>query len=146
MRKKQGIMILLVLVVVWLFGYTEPYAAYTKGETVRVGIFDMEGFHSVDEDGKITGFCIDYLNVIADITGWKYEFVEVKDFFEGLALLERQEIDLIAPAMMTDTRKEAFSYSEMYFGMEYSVLLTTHNRTDLYYHDYENYNGLKVAV
>lgn len=146
MGKRQGIIILFVLIAVLLLGNTETYKAYNQGEPVRVGVFDMKGFHSVGEDGKLTGFCIDYLKVIADVTGWKYEFIRVKDFEDGLRLLENKKIDLIAPAMMTDARKEEFSYSEMYFGMEYSVLLTNHSRTDLYYHDYENYNGLKVAV
>ena len=103
-------MALMVLLLVVLFWNTESYAAYTKGEPIKVGIFDMDGFHSVDEEGNLTGFCIDYLNVIADITGWKYEFVEVKDFMEGLELLEKQELDLIAPAMMTDARKEIFDF------------------------------------
>lgn len=136
----------MVLAFVILISSAEPYKAYTKGEPVKVGIFDMEGFHSFDEDGKPIGFCIDYLNVIADATGWEYEFVEIKDFMEGLEMLENQEIDLISPAMMTDERKEAFAYSEMHFGTEYSVLLTTYDRDDLFYQDYENYNGLKVAV
>ena len=137
---------IVMMAFVMLMSDIVPYQAYTKGEPVKVGIFDMEGFHSYDEDGILTGFCIDYLNVIADVTGWEYEFVEIKDFMEGLSLLEQQELDLIAPAMMTDARKEAFSYSEMHFGMEYSVLLTTQDRDDLFYQDYANYNGLKVAV
>ena len=139
-------MMLLVLAIALLFGNAESYAAYTDEEPVRVGVFDMEGFHSFDEEGKLTGFCIDYLKVLADITGWEYEFIEIKDFMEGLTMLENKELDLIAPAMMTDARKEIFAYSEMHFGMEYTVLLTTPDRDDLYYRDYENYNGLKVAV
>lgn len=137
---------IIAIVSVFLFGNMESYAAYTEGEPVKVGIFEMDGFHSSDEEGNLTGFCIDYLHAIAGITGWEYEFVEVNDFMQGLAMMENQEIDLIAPAMMTDARKETFAYSEMHFGMEYSVLLTTQDREDLFYKDYENYNGLKVAV
>ena len=135
-----------VMALVLLLGSTEPFWAYTKGETVKVGIFEMDGFHSFDEEGELSGFCIDYLNVIADVTGWKYEFVEIKDFVDGMDMLQNKELDLIAPAMMTDARKELFAYSEMHFGMEYSVLLTTPDREDLFYQDYENYNGLKVVV
>lgn len=146
MRKYLGKIVIAMLAIMILFGNAKPYVAYTKGETIKVGVFDMDGFHSFDENGKVSGFCIDYLNVIADITGWKYEYVEIKDFMEGLSKLETKELDLIAPGMMTDARKENFSYSEMNFGMEYSVLLTTQDRDDLYYQDYENYNGIKVAA
>ncbi len=146
MGNKLRRLAIIVLAFVMLLGHTESYAAYSKGEPVKVGIFDMDGFHSFDEDGNLTGFCVDYLKVIAEINGWEYEFVEIKDFMEGLSMLETKELDLIAPAMMTDARKESFSYSEMHFGMEYSVLLTRQERDDLYYQDYENYNGLKVAA
>ncbi len=142
LRKLLGIMLALLM----LLGNVESFAADTKDEPVRVGIFDMDGFHSYDEEGNPSGFCVDYLNVIASITGWEYEFVEVKDFKEGMELLEAKELDLIAPSMMTDTRKDIFAYSESHLGMEYSVLLTTQDREDLYYEDYENYNGLKIAV
>jgi len=33
-----------------MFGVAEPYDAYQKGEKVKVGVFDMEGFHSFDEE------------------------------------------------------------------------------------------------
>lgn len=146
MGNKLRRLVVSVLVFVMLFGIVEPFAAYTEGEPVKVGVFDMEGFHSFDEEGNPRGFCVDYLNVIAGITGWEYEFVEIKDFMEGLELLEAHELDLIAPAMMMDARKELFAYSELNFGMEYSVLLTMPDRADLFYRDYKNYNGLKVAV
>lgn len=138
--------LVVVLVFTMLFGTVEPFMAYTEGEPVKVGIFDMEGFHSFDEEGNPVGFCVDYLKVIAGITGWEYEFIEIEDFMEGLELLEAKELDLIAPAMMTDARKETFAYSELQFGMEYSVMLTTPDREDLFYQDYESYNGIKVAV
>ena len=143
---KFGKVLAAILVITVLFGNAESYAAYTEGEPVKVGIFEMDGFHSSDEEGGLTGFCIDYLHAIAGITGWEYEFVEVNDFMQGLAMMENQELDLIAPAMMTDERKEKFSYSEMHFGMEYSVLLTGMDREDLFYQDYKNFNGLKVAA
>lgn len=69
MRKYLGKIVIAVLAIMILFGNAKPYAAYTKGETIKVGVFDMDGFHSFDENGKVSGFCIDYLNVIADITG-----------------------------------------------------------------------------
>lgn len=146
MGRRLGKVLAGILVFAMLFSAAEPCFAYENGERVRVGIFEMEGFHSYNEEGNLKGFCIDYLNVIAGITGWQYEFVQVKDFKDGLELLEKQEIDLIAPAMMSDDRKESFAYSDMYFGMEYTILLGRSDRDDLYYQDYKNYNGLKVAV
>lgn len=123
----------------------ESFAAEEK-RTVKVGVYEMEGFHSHNELNEMNGYCIDYLNVVSGITGWDYEYVNLTDFSEGCEKLENQEIDLLAPVMMTDARKEKYSYSELAFGTEYTVLLTTADREDLYYEDYENFGGLKVAV
>lgn len=115
-------------------------------ETIRVGVYPMEGFHAYDETGNIEGYCIDYLNVLAGVEGWEYQYVTATDFMDACNKLEAGEIDLVAPAMMTEERKEKFAYSELSFGTEYTVLVTNPERTDLYYEDHEYYNGMKVAV
>ena len=117
-----------------------------ENETIRVGIYQMEGFHAYNAYGDLEGYCIDYLNVVAGINRWTYEYVEVEDFLDGCNKLEAGELDLVAPAMMTDARKEKFAYSELNFGIEYTVLVTDKTRDDLYYEDYEHFDGLKVAV
>ena len=145
MRKRLIRVLVWVLLVCTCFGQQYVMQAAEK-ETVRVGIYQMEGFHAYTEGGELEGYCIDYLNVIAGLTGWSYEYVEIADFMEGCNKLEAGEIDLIGPAMMSDTRKEKFAYSELSFGTEYTVLVTNNDREDLYYEDYTNFGELKVAV
>lgn len=134
-----------ILIIVFCIMNCETVRA-DENKTIRVGIYQMEGFHSYNEYGDLEGYCIDYLNVVTGINRWTYEYVEVEDFLDGCNKLEAGEIDLIAPAMMTDARKEKFAYSELNFGIEYTVLVTDQARTDLYYEDYEHFNGMKVAV
>lgn len=138
---------ILVYLLLMVFCISNCDVAYAEENTViRVGVYQMDGFHSYNEKGQLEGYCIDYLNVVAGIVGWEYEYVDVADFMEGCDKLEAGEIDLIAPAMMIDARKERFEYSELSFGTEYTVLVTTSDREDLYYEDYESFDGLKVAV
>ena len=125
---------------------SQPVWANPTENSVRVGIYEMEGFHSYDEYGNPQGYCIDYLNVVAGVTGWEYEYVELADFSDGCNKLENQEIDLLAPAMMTAERKQKFLFSEIDLGTEYTVLVTTSDREDLYYEDIPSFEGLKVAV
>ena len=113
---------------------------------VRVGIFEMEGFHQYDEEGELEGYCIDYLNILSRLGNWQFEYVEVVDFMDGCNKLEQQEIDLIAPAVSTDIRRDTYAYSELSLGVEYTVLLTKADRTDLYYEDFTYFDGMKVAV
>ncbi|MBQ8627474.1 MAG: transporter substrate-binding domain-containing protein [Agathobacter sp.] len=117
-----------------------------KDRVVRVGFYHMTGFQYYDEYGELQGYCIDYLDILSSFTGWDYEYVEVADFMDGCEKLANHEIDLIAPAMMTESRKEMYDYSELDFGTEFTILVTKEGREDLYYEDYERFEGMKVAV
>lgn len=134
-----------VLLICFCLGMQEGILAAER-RTVRVGVFPMEGFHDYNEEGVLEGFCIDYLNVVAGLTGWEYEYIQMKDFIEGCEKLEAGEIDLLGPAMMLDSRKEKFAYSELPFGTEYTVLMTSKDRDDLFFEDYDTFGKLKVAV
>ena len=144
MKKLQRFLLGLIIFAISLSDLT-VYQADEK-TVVKVGVYEMEGFHYRDAYGQLVGYGIDYLNVVASITGWEYEYVEVVDFADACDKLEKKEIDLIAPAMMTEARKEKFDYSEMNFGTEYTVLVTKESRSDLYYEDFEAFDGIKVAV
>lgn len=146
MGKKLYKLLAGLLIFATCFVLGEPYMAYTEGEKVKVGIYTMDGFHYYDEDGELNGYCIDYLKVLSGLTSWEYEYVEVSDFSEGCEKLENKEIDLLAPAMMTDARKAKYAYSELSFGTEYTILVTKSDRDDLYYEDYEYFDQMKVAV
>lgn len=145
MIKRMKKVLVWVLLVCFCLGQREVIQAAEK-RTVRVGFFPMEGFHAYNEAGQLEGYCVDYLNVVAGLTGWKYEYVELEDFMDCCNKLEAGEIDIMAPAMMSEARKEKFAYSELDFGLEYTVLVTSDERSDLYYEDYANFNQMKVAV
>ena len=125
---------------------SQPVLANPIQDVIRVGVYEMEGFHSYDGYGSPQGYCIDYLNVMAGVTGWKYEYVKLSDFSEGCEMIKNKEIDLLAPVLMTQKRKNEFLFSTLNFGQEYTVLLTSADREDLYYEDYVAFEGMKVAV
>lgn len=113
---------------------------------IKVGFYHMAGFQYYDQYGVLQGYCADYLETVSSFTGWEYEFVPVEDFGDGCEKLKNHQIDLLAPAMMTEERKEIFEYTELSFGTEYTILVTRSDRDDLYYEDYDTFNRLKVAV
>jgi len=145
MRKKISKIVAMLLVAMACITNNNVVLA-DEGDVVKLAVYDMEGFHSYNEQGEAEGYCIDYLNVVAGITRWKYEYVKASDFSDACAKLEAGEVDLVAPAMMSDARKAKFTYSELDFGTEYTVLVTNNDRDDLYYEDYQNFNNLKIAV
>lgn len=145
MRKKLGKVLAILLVAISCI-MNSDVALATEGDIVKLAVYEMDGFHAQNEYGELEGYCIDYLNVIAGVTGWQYEYVPATDFSDACAKLEAGEVDLVAPAMMSDARKAKFAYSELDFGTEFTVLVTREGRDDLHYEDYERFNGMKVAV
>ncbi len=145
MKRFWGNILIIVLLCSSVMGHLVPVWA-EDGEVVRVGYYEMPGFQYKDEDGNLCGYNIEYLNMVAAITGWSYEFVEVDYFFEGSQMLADREIDLLAPCMMTAEREKQFLFSELDFGTEYTVLVTDKDNDDLYYEDYKNFQGITVAL
>ena len=82
MKKSFYRIIAVILIIVSCIMNFETVKA-DENETIRVGIYQMEGFHSYNEYGDIEGYCIDYLNVVAGINRWTFEYVEVEDFMDG---------------------------------------------------------------
>ena len=131
----------------WMMVITIPQTYHAQQTTkVRVGIFEMEDFHSYDEEEKLTGYCVDYLTILSKLVNLDLEYIEVENFIDGCNKLATQEIDLIAPAVSTDEGRENYVYSQFSLGVEYTALLTNADRTDLYYEDFTYFDGMKIAV
>lgn len=132
-----------------LFLFVPSIRVTAAGEdfgVIRVGYYEMEGFQHLDEYGNETGYNIDYLNALALLTGWEYRYVNVGDFGTGMNMLEKKQIDLLAPTMKTEDRKSRFLFSDLSFGTEYTVLVTNQGNTEFFYEDFESFDGMRVAV
>lgn len=144
---RQALRRMMAVVLAFVVGMTSVGVYQGKEEkVVRVGFYHMSGFQYYDDYAVPQGYCMEYLDTLASVTGWKYEYVAVEDFRDGCAKLEEHTIDLIAPAMLTEERREVYDYSELSFGTEYTVLVTKQEREDLFYEDFEAFGRLKIAV
>ncbi|WP_323399411.1 transporter substrate-binding domain-containing protein [Christensenella sp.] len=88
---------------------------------------------------------MDYLNKIAQITHWNYEFVKVSNGVEATSLLESSGIDLLAPAQKTEALSAAFDYSVYSMGTEFAAIYTLSTREDLLYEDFTTIATLKYG-
>lgn len=119
--------------------------AIENKDTIRVGFFSLPGFNEYDELGNPTGYNIEYLNYVADHTGWNYEFVKANSWQEALYLLENGEIDLLSPSQWTLDRSKKFAFTEYPFGTEYGSILTLDTNYDMTYEDFEGFSDLKFG-
>lgn len=121
----------------------EPVAA--KGNVIRIGYIDYEGFITPQEDGSYAGYGVDYLNEIARYTGWSYEYVY--DSFENqMENLKNGDIDFMCHIQKTKEREEDYLFSKYSIGAESSVLYVRKDDDRFYYNDFKYFDGMKIAA
>ena len=91
----------------------------SPAKVVRVAFFESgSGFFYKDaQSDRKSGYAYDYLQAIAEHTGWKYEYVYGgwSNLFE---MLQRGEIDVMADISYTKERSEKIVFSQSPMGVE----------------------------
>jgi len=118
-------------------------AAQTKKRTVRIpcGINDLL---RLDENGKPTGYCVDYLNELAQLNNWTYEYVECT-WSDAMTMLDRGELDIIFPTNYMPEREKTMDFSALVGGYT-SFGLFARADTGYGYEDFTAFNGARIAV
>lgn len=150
MRKYKGKQKLFLGFCIMIFAITVNLAMTSmdvraEENVVRVGFFDLPGFNEYDQDGLPTGYNIEYLNKVAEHTGWKYDFVRANSWPEAYKLLEEHKIDILAPGRKTPEREELFAFSKSPFGEEYGSVLTLDTNYDLAYEDFSQFARIRFG-
>ncbi len=148
MRKKKWLRRLIALCLAAVLILPLPVQAVNasalqnESQTVKVGIFSLGKFMYFDEEGNAAGYNVDYLNKLAEITHWKYEYVPCDNWVDATDKLKSGAIDLLAPAQITDALKADFDYAVMPMGTESAAIYTKKTRDDLMYEDFAAMAGL----
>lgn len=118
-----------------------------KNGTIKIGLI-WDSISEIAEDNVIDGiskYSKAYFSEIALHTNWEYEYVNVS-FEEGIDMLKKGEIQFIGPVKKTEKREQELAYSDSEFGQSYSVMLTKKDNEELWYDDFELFNGIRVGM
>lgn len=145
--KKRVCMVIAVLLAVLLLPYTaEAYPGkYSENQVIRVGYFDTQGFLYQNPDGSYYGYAAEFLENVAKITGWEYEFI-CGSWDEMREMLDAGEVDFLAPVQADKERRQELEFGRYTVGYEYSLLYVRNDNNGIYYDDYEQLNGLTIGV
>ncbi|MBQ3558638.1 MAG: EAL domain-containing protein [Agathobacter sp.] len=113
-------------------------------KVIRIG-YDTNSNFIKEADGKFYGYGVEYLEKIAEYTGWKYEYINDESWHASLDKLRNGEIDLICTAHYTDDRATEFLYSDIPLGYEASLLYAKPD-SEISYQDYEAMQGCKIGL
>ena len=117
----------------------------SDNQTVRAGIFDFEGYHMKDEDGRLTGYGIEFLNLVSEYSRLNFEYTGYDNTWsEMLDMLENGEIDVLTSARRNSEREKKFDFSYP-IGRNDTVLSVRLDNTKIHSSDYRTYDGMVVG-
>lgn len=100
-------------------------------------------FEFIDNDGSYKGISSDYLQIITERTGIKFQVMENLTWVEAYNLALNGEIDMLPAISKTDEREAYFLFSQPYYYFK-RVIVTRDNEKDIF--GIEDLNNLTVAV
>ncbi len=113
---------------------------------VRVGFAQFSGFSYTDKMGERHGYGYDFLRMAAPYANLKYEYVSGKSYTELMEMLERGEIELLAPMHKTSDRRGRFLFSHSNIGSSGIVITTTDNSVKYSAGRPTTFNGITLGT
>lgn len=118
---------------------------------IRVAYPVQSRLTDVDEDGNLYGYTYEYLQEIAQYTGWDYEFVQMDGTLDEvletmMEMVQNGEIDLMSGMLYTGTTSNDYSYSSLSYGTKETVLQTTSDNMSRVLINSQVEQTLRIAV
>ena len=91
--KKISVLLIIAAVVI-----QNPFSFFAaESKTVRVAYIDYYNFINKDSEGNMYGYAVDYLDRVAEYTGWRYDYFYMA-WPEAIENLAAGRIDFICSA------------------------------------------------
>lgn len=115
--------------------------------TVRVGFFSSDGYHVMDEDGTMSGYGYDFLQMLLRYNDWNYEYVGYeKNWSDMLGMLDAGEIDMVTLADKTPEREAKYAFSDEPIGTSSTIITISDSNSTIVPDDYDTYDGVVVGM
>ncbi|MDD3165284.1 MAG: transporter substrate-binding domain-containing protein [Oscillospiraceae bacterium] len=121
------------------------FAAKSARTKIKVAMLEYPNFMDWDENGNPAGLACDYLNKIAQYTGWDYTYLSMS-FADAERALEKGEIDILPGSQYTKARAARYAYGAYSMATNSNVLCVKADNNAYYYNDYPSFQGMKVGV
>ncbi len=149
-RIPHGIIALLLLLVLIFSNSSAVFATKLQSvqhNKVRVGFFELEGYHKIDEKGNKSGYGYDFIQMLSRYNNWEPEYVGYeKSWAEAQDMLKNGEIDLLTSARKTSAREGIFDYSTQPIGYSTTVLTVRSGDPRYIIGDASSYQGMRIGM
>lgn len=123
---------------------TEQKTFIEKHPIITVGIDPKwEGFDAVDINGRHTGIASDYLKVISQMTGLKFDYIAFESYENATLMMKEKKVDLLPAIFYTPERADFMYFTDPFLSVPFYIFSKEENHDD---NSLEKLKGLKVAV
>ncbi len=148
--RKSRLLCLALAAILYLSSCPAVCASHQPAETpevLKVGFFAFPGYHTVETDGRRSGYGYEFLQRLAIHGGWSYEYVGYeKSYAEALDLLRNGEIDIITSVSKTPEREAEFLFSNQSIGVNSTILTVKSGNEEIVEGDYSTYDGIRIGM
>ena len=147
MHSVKRLRTLLLCFLVLLSNLTAANAAHPdNNRLVKAGVFYFDGYHMEGEDGGLTGYGVEFLNLVSRYSHLNFSFIGYDQSWEDmLDMLDRGEIDVVTSARKTPQREEKYAFS-LPIGRNSTVLSIRAGTTSQLTGNFSTYDGITVGV
>ncbi|MGN0662112.1 MAG: diguanylate cyclase domain-containing protein [Faecalibacterium sp.] len=145
MKKRISVLAAAVLVALCCLFCPVAAAAESAPKPVRVGYVLFENYQEGGPGEHKRGFGYEYLQKVAYVTGWEYEYV-YGSFSELFAMLQKGEIDLMGDISYTEERANTIFYTELPEGQEKYFIYTTANQDRVDPSEPDTLDGCRIGI
>lgn len=151
-NKLKALALLLAFTLCFMGGFPPAYGAEAEKRIIRVAYPVQDGLTGYDNYGNRCGYTYEYLEEVAQYTGWDYEFIEPSgnDVNENLTtmmeMLQRGEIDLMGGILYSDAMGEIYDYTAHNYGTVETVLQVLYDSTEEITIDARIMQKMRIAV
>lgn len=146
---KRSVKICVIFLMYSMIFLCLPSISYAQpsGSTrvVRVGFFEFDGYHEIDEQNRRSGYGYEYLHEMAKYTDWVFEYVD-GTWEECQEMLKNGEIDFLTSAQYSQSRDEIFDFSATSMGTSYAQLTVLAHNTSFGRNDFTHFNGIHIGL
>ncbi|WP_163294158.1 response regulator [Desulfovibrio sp. JC022] len=123
---------------------TPEEKAFIRSEVpLRISEVDWEPLSIIDEDGQFKGIIADYMSMISDISGLKFEFVHSSSWADVLQRYTKRELDIIPALSREEMVGRKVLFTDVYVSFPL-VIVTRDNYNTV--RELSQLNGRRVAA
>ena len=139
-QKYLAILLTFICVIVLYPQSTYATEAISQRETIRVGFFEMDGYHMQDETGKRSGYGYDTLRLMASYWNVQFEYIGYdKSRGNMQKMLEDNKIDIGTSTHKTPDLEKKFDFSRP-IGSNECMITVRNDNTSFVVQNYTTYN------